>query len=205
MKRLIGLSTLALAALLATGAGAQTRTYFGFQIGVTNAPPHRFAYMPSPDLYYEPSSRVYVVENGYDDWDMFRYGSSWYACDGDYWYRANSYRGPFYVCDVRVVPRAIFYVPRDHWRRYPRPLATWRNRGHGGDRYVVRDRGQYDDRRWSGRDVSWRSNDRGDWRTNDRGDWNRGDRPPGWDRGNKNGWKKGGNGRGHSRGHGHDD
>ena len=213
MKRTLAISTLALAALLATSAtNARAESYFGFSIGVSNMPAHRFAYAPPPDLYYEPSSRVYVVENGYDDWDVFRYGSAWYACDGDYWYRANNYRGPFYVVDVRSVPRPIFYVPQNHWRRYPRPLAYW-HQGHRGtyysgyarNRVYNRDYNRDYDRRWTGRDNGdWRNNDNG-WRTNDRGDWrndDRGNRPPGWDKGNKNGWKKGhGNGNGHGRGH----
>jgi hypothetical protein len=222
MKRTIAVAALALAAALTTSATmARAESYFGFTIGVTNAPAHRFAYAPPPDLYYEPSSRVYVVENGYDDWDVFRYGSTWYACDGDYWYRANNYRGPFYACDVRSVPRPIFYVPQNRWRRYPRPLAMWHtNRGSydaGYARTRVYDRG-YDrgyhrdynrdadryDRRWTGRDNGdyhnndgWRTNDRGDWRNNDRGN-----QPPGWDKGRKNGWNKG---HGNGRGHGHDD
>ena len=44
------------------------------------------------------------------------YGVFFYISRGGYWYRARSYRGPFRVCEVRYVPRAILNVPGRYWR-----------------------------------------------------------------------------------------
>jgi len=78
----------ACAVMLATPAAA-ARTYFGFQIGITNAPPPPRIYIrDEPDVIFVPSTRVYVVRN--DDQfgvDMFRYGRFWYCTRDGYWYR----------------------------------------------------------------------------------------------------------------------
>src|SRR5213083_1475565 len=139
-RHTIGLAVVALAFAVPAFAGA--RTYFGFQIGVSNAPPPpRVVFAEPPPVYYVPQSRVYVVEESPYDCDVFHYGSYWYAVDDGYWYRSRSYRGPFAVVDVRYVPRTIFSVPQRHWRHYPRGIShrdrgAWAN--YGEDR---RDRG----------------------------------------------------------------
>ncbi len=145
MKRyVIGLSLVALS--MALPAAANTRTYFGFQIGIGGAPPPpAVVFEAPPPVYYEPETRVYVVQDGDDDCDVFRYGRYWYACQGDYWYRAGSYRGPFLAVDVRSVPRPIFYVPERRWRHYPGSLVRWngehgRGRGHAYGKWKHRDR-----------------------------------------------------------------
>ena len=177
MKRLL----LCVAALsLAIASSASASTYFGFQIGVGNAPPPpRFVYERSPEVVYEPSARVYVVDNGYGDDDMFRYGPYWYVCNDGYWYRARTYRGPFAVIDVRSVPQPIFRVPEHRWRHYPPGLA--RAYGHRG---------------WDGRgDAGWRDGDRGS------------DYRHGYGKGHDRGYGRGngrGNDKGHGGGHGHD-
>jgi len=92
------------------------RTYFGFQIGVSNAPPPPRVYFEDPpQVVFVPESRVYVVDDDCD-YDMFRYGRFWYVVQDGYWYRSRSYRGPFLVVDARYVPRPIYYVPAEHWR-----------------------------------------------------------------------------------------
>ena len=111
-------------ALAASPAWSNTNTYFGFTIGVGNAPPPPVVvYRERPHVYLEPETRVYVVEDSDDDdvnYDVFQFGGYWYACDDGYWYRAHSYRGPFRVVDVRYVPRPIFAVPAKHWHhRHP--------------------------------------------------------------------------------------
>ena len=116
MKRgILWCATLAVA--LAAPAAAHAETYFGFQIGVSNAPPPpRVVVYDEPEVAYVTQSRVYVVEDRQVDYDVFRYGGHYYACNDGYWYRARSYRGPYRVVDVRQVPRAIFYVPAGHWK-----------------------------------------------------------------------------------------
>ncbi len=127
--------SLALALGLATSASAGSRTYFGFQIGIANAPPPPvLVFHEDPECDYVPSTRVYVVENPYD-YDMFRYGGYYYVCDDGYWFRAHSYRGPFVVVDARHVPRPVYYVPEGRWKHYWRDERYehdrgWHGRGH---------------------------------------------------------------------------
>ena len=135
MKRIIGGLVTLLVALAPTVS--QASTYFGFQIGISNAPPPpRVVFYDEPEVVLVPNSRVYVVESYDPGYDVFRYGSFWYVCNDGYWYRARSYRGPFVTVDVRSVPRPIFYVPREHWRHFhPHggPPGQMKKRGWGGE------------------------------------------------------------------------
>jgi hypothetical protein len=199
----------ALALALVTPAMSRASTYFGFQIGVSNAPrPPRVVFYQHPREVYIPDEQVYVVDD--DDYDVFRYGGSYYVCNDGYWYRARAYNGPWIVVDARYVPRPIYSVPvrywrhRDHWgpsrvryvetRYYNRPV-----------RYAPRQ-----DMRWTP-NQGWRWNDdrrpavrddrgQGDW--NDRGQGNPNDRGRDWNNGNGHGHGNG-NGHGNGRGHGH--
>jgi len=124
---------------LVAPASASTRTYFGFHVGIGDAPPPPVVYFRSqPRFVFVPNSDVYIVRSSYD-YDIFRYGPYYYACDNGYWYRARGYRGPFRVIDVRHVPRSVFLVPEGHWKHHWRDGRTaWRdddddrgkNRGH---------------------------------------------------------------------------
>jgi hypothetical protein len=105
-----------LALALAVPASARTQTYFGFQIGIGNAPPPpRVVFVQEPQMVFIPETGVYVAAGNYD-YDMFRFGASWYICDNGRWYRAPRSRGPYRVVDVRRVPRQVFYVPSHRWR-----------------------------------------------------------------------------------------
>ncbi len=158
MKRqILGILGLALALAVAAPSVAGARTYFGFTIGLGNAPPpRRVVYVAPPPVEYVPDPGVYVVRGGYDGCDEFRYGPYFYLWNGDFWYRARSYRGPFIAVDVRTVPRPVFYVPAERWHRYPPGLARYRGehdrgRGHawgrdrGDDRGHGRGRGRGED------------------------------------------------------------
>jgi hypothetical protein len=128
MKR----TTLTVAALLALTiagtASAETRTYFGFQIGIGNAPPPpRVAYVSRPRMVMVPEEQVMVLDDD-PGYDMCRYGSYYYVCNGGYWYRARSYRGPFMVVDVRRVPGPVVRVPARHWHHHPNGWAAERYR-----------------------------------------------------------------------------
>jgi len=110
----------------ATAASAQTRTYFGFSVGVSNAPPPPRIYDTyySDDLSLVPGTQVYVVNSS--DYDMFRYGRYWYVMRDGYWYRARRYQGPYIAVDVRRVPYAVVSVPEGQWRHHP-SQGRWRN------------------------------------------------------------------------------
>ena len=126
---------LAAAAVLCISCAAGGPAYFGFQIGVRDAPPPpRMVFSDSPDYYVVEGTGVYVVTNADPDYDMFRYNSYWYVCYDGYWYRARSYNGPFAVIDVRSVPNQVVSVPPEHWRHHPHggPPGQMKKRGNWG-------------------------------------------------------------------------
>ncbi|MBI1795880.1 MAG: hypothetical protein HYR74_02400 [Candidatus Eisenbacteria bacterium] len=104
-----------------------TRTYFGFSIGIENAPPPpRVIVVDEPSLVAVPGTSVYVIENS--DYDVFRYGTYFYVASGGYWYRASDYNGPYMTCDVRSIPRAVLTVPPERWKHRP-PRMEGRHEG----------------------------------------------------------------------------
>jgi hypothetical protein len=130
-----GLIAVVLFAALAVPAGAAT--YLGFSIGVSNAPPPpRVIITSRPEFYAVPGTRVYVVEN--TDYDLFRYGGTYYIYNDGYWYRSSRSSGPYVVVDVRSVPVQILRVPSERWKHHPHggPPGQMRapgerGRGHG--------------------------------------------------------------------------
>ena len=64
------------------------------------------------------------------DYDVFRYGSSYYAYNNDRWYMSNRWDGTYSYVDERSVPRELRRVPRNHWRHYPQ---GWQDRGRYDD------------------------------------------------------------------------
>ena len=69
--------------------------------------------VPNTDVYYVPSR---------DDWDVYRYGGSWYANRNGSWFRSRSYRGPFSPIVYDRVPRPIVVAPREYHRHAVRPV-----------------------------------------------------------------------------------
>lgn len=97
---------------------AGTQTWFGFSVGVTNAPPPpRVVYTRRPPTRWVPGSAVYVVTDSRED--MFLYSGYWYVLDDGYWYRSRRWDGPFVSVDVRRVPRPILSLPAKHWKHHP--------------------------------------------------------------------------------------
>ncbi len=97
---------------------AAAETYWGFSIGVSNAPPPpRVVVSGAPQLVAVEGTSVQVVGNS--GYDTFAYRSSFYCFSGGFWYRATSHTGPFVVVDVRSVPEPILVVPAQHWKRHP--------------------------------------------------------------------------------------
>ena len=116
------------AALLAAQPASPAR-YYGFAVGITNAPPPpviRLAHEPHAVLATD--AMVYVVDDASlrFDGDLFRYGQYWFAYTRGYWYRARAHSGPYAVLDVRKVPRAIIGVPRRMWKHHPLTVAPGR-------------------------------------------------------------------------------
>ena len=146
MKRIV-LLLIAAAMCAAGSASAETQTYFGFQIGISNAPPPpQRVFVERPRIVEVEDSPVYVVEQSGLPYDVFCYGSTYYIYNSGYWYRGASYRGPFRVCDVRYVPRPILYVPANHWKHHPHggPPGQWKKysaenerHGHGHGKYTL--------------------------------------------------------------------
>ena len=119
MRRLtICIAGLAAAVSLAAVVPARGATSVDVQLHVGDRYPGTdIMFRSEPDLVVVPNSRVYYVRNyGYD---MYRYGSTWYYCDGVNWYRARSYRGPFFFIHYNSLPRPVYAIPvryRHHWR-----------------------------------------------------------------------------------------
>jgi hypothetical protein len=56
------------------------------------------------------------------NYDVFRYGGSYYAYNDNQWYMSPRESGSFVVIDARSVPAELSQVPRENWRNYP---AAW--------------------------------------------------------------------------------
>lgn len=177
MKRsLYALAASVVLAVTVSAATAQAADV-GFSIRIGDRYRGNSLYFRSePQTYMIPETRVYYVRNR--DLDMYRYGSYWYYIEDGYWYRATSWRGPFYRVRMYSVPRPIMTIPvryRRHWRQnnmaegYYRNGRYWNWNDHERDRYG-RSR-DYDRNNDNDRDYNWRDRDRdrdGDVDQNDR-------------------------------------
>ena len=72
------------------------------------------------------------------DYDMYRYGGTYYVYQNDVWYSSRRPQGRFMVINERYVPREFSRVPRNHWRNYPQGWmdrnGNGRGRGHNQGR-----------------------------------------------------------------------
>ena len=119
----------ALVLVMLAPVAARAETYFGFTMGVTNAPaPPVLVFHAAPRVVVVPETRVYRVMCESCDADVFRFGGTWYAYSGGFWYRAEEPNGPYRVVDARNVPRAVLFVPPGHWKHHPQGIAAARAR-----------------------------------------------------------------------------
>lgn len=141
----IGLAALVVAASTAVVTPAKAGTSVDVQIQVGDR--YRggeVVFRSEPDVVVVPSTRVYYVQD--DDHDVYRYGSYWYFVDRGYWYRARSWRGPFFHINYVSVPRPIRVVPvqyRRHWKQPgppPHAVAKGYYKEKGGPGYHKSDR-----------------------------------------------------------------
>ena len=65
------------------------------------------------------------------DYDVFRYGNSYYAYSNDRWYMSDRWDGTYRYVDDGSLPRELRRVPRNHWRHYPQ---GWQDRRHYDNR-----------------------------------------------------------------------
>jgi hypothetical protein len=140
MKRLRVLACALGLVLLAAGP-ASSAGYFGFTVGVANAPrPPVIALAAEPHVLLASDAMVYVMDDAAVrfDGDLFRYGQYWFAYTSGYWYRARSHQGPYTVIEVHKVPRAILGVPRRLWKHHPLAIAPGRAANAGSVARVTR-------------------------------------------------------------------
>jgi hypothetical protein len=99
---------------------AATQTWFGFQVGVSggHAPPAPVVFRSEPRVVVV--NDVQVVDDDRCSDDVFRSDNMWWRMSGGYWYRSNSWRGPWVGVDVRRVPERVLVVPARNWKHPPR-------------------------------------------------------------------------------------
>ena len=120
-KRAMSVAAWLLAFTFVVAPRAGANTYYGFTVGVSNAPPPpRIVIAERPEFIAVPGTLVYTVAN--TNYDVFRYNGTYYAYNDGYWYRSSKTSGPYVVVDVRSVPQTILRVP----------AKTWKNHPHGG-------------------------------------------------------------------------
>lgn len=122
--------TLALGAMPGK-ASARTDVSINLRIGDPYRGP-RLVFEDEPNIVVVPGTRVYYVRDC--DYDVYRYGSTWYYNYDGGWYRSRRYNGPYTYIGYRSVPHPVAYVPvryRRHWRDY----------NEGPRRYQGEDRG----------------------------------------------------------------
>lgn len=125
MKR-VRIFACAVCAVLLSSHPAASAAYYGFTVGVADAPRAPMIRMArEPHALLASDAMVYVVEDATlrFDGDLFHYGQYWFAYTRGYWYRARSHRGPYSVIEVHKVPRAIIGVPRKLWKHHPLAMA----------------------------------------------------------------------------------
>ena len=117
-KRSVVSALLALSLALALAPSAGAGTYYGFTVGVNNAPPPpRIVLVERPEFVAVPGTLVYAVGN--TNYDVFRYNGRYFLYNDGYWYRSSRTSGPYVVMDVRSVPEPVLRVPSRTWKHHP--------------------------------------------------------------------------------------
>jgi hypothetical protein len=117
MHLLLPLLVLGLSVALAAASQAQDRQHQGS--GGTSAS-LQITFGTTPHWSGVRGTHVRMIRQAErPDYDMFRYGSYYYAYNNNHWYRSRQMRGNFSAIDDRSVPREFSKVPRDRWHSYP--------------------------------------------------------------------------------------
>ena len=120
MKRVALLVTSCLLVGLASGAQAQTRTWFDFRIGIGGGSPPPPAIVFTGEPRYVMVDDVRIIRDDHCDDDLFMVDRAYWRMRGGVWYRSVSWRGPWVVIDVRRVPERVLVLPARYWRHHPR-------------------------------------------------------------------------------------
>jgi hypothetical protein len=112
----------------ATALATETTPAAATEVIVTRhlgtAPP-RVMFSTAPRWELIPGTGVaLVIADQRPSYDLFRYGSRYYAYDNGYWYRSSRLDRRFVAIEERYVPIQIAGVPNERWRSYP---AGWMN------------------------------------------------------------------------------
>jgi hypothetical protein len=118
------LSLLALGLTLVMAAPVIAQTRDGRRPAGTSATLRvRFGTTPRWDRAPAGMSVRQIREQDRPDYDMFRYGGSYYAYHDNQWYRSRRGQGDYRWINERQVPQQFHQVPPEHWRNYP---SGWR-------------------------------------------------------------------------------
>jgi len=101
----------------ASVAHAETRTWVGFNIGISGGSPPPIYWHEQPRVMYVQD--VAIVDDPRCPDDVFRYDNMWWRMRDGWWYRSPSWRGPWRTVDVRYVPQRVLYVPAQRWKHHP--------------------------------------------------------------------------------------
>lgn len=141
-RLLLPLLAMGITIAMAGSVHAQDRQYRQYQAPGGASATLRITFDSSPHWTGIRGTRVEEIPmSERPDYDVFRYGGSYYAYDNDRWYSSRRETGDFIVIDDRDVPQELSMVPREHWRTYP---STWQDRNQYQDRYDGRRGDRYD-------------------------------------------------------------
>jgi hypothetical protein len=134
-KSVLPLLVLGVTLLSANPARAQDRDD-RWRVSVQAPAPPEVYFRHSPRWENIQGTRVYVVrDEDRPDYDMFRYGGSYYIYNDGYWYRGDRWNGPFVAIDFSSVPDEFRSVPRDEWVSYPSNWANDYDNGYNNNGY----------------------------------------------------------------------
>jgi hypothetical protein len=66
------------------------------------------------------------------NYDVFRYGGTYYVYNSNRWYTSSRESGQFTAIDDGSVPSELSKVPRENWRNYPPAWGTQKNKDNRG-------------------------------------------------------------------------
>jgi hypothetical protein len=138
-RKLVAVAVLAVAGF-AVGAppahsGTNVNVSVGLPVGVAVVPPVPVVVAPEPVYIQQPpamavipGSSVYFAPGV--SVDLFFYGNYWWNRNGDHWYRAKTYNGPWATVGPRHVPAPVYRVPGNYRTVYvhekPMPYGQWK-------------------------------------------------------------------------------